>query len=156
MKAAPENTAPKQKAAPFRKGQSGNPFGRPKGARNKATVASETLLDGEAEAITRKAVEMALDGDTTAMRLVMERILPPRKDRPVTFALPTLEVAADAVKATAALVEAVAAGALTPGEAAELSKLVDGFTKAVELHDLQQRLGRIEAALEQRKQGTSP
>jgi hypothetical protein len=80
MKPAPENTALKQKAAPFRKEQSGNPAGRPKGARNKATVASETLLDGEAEAITRKAVEMALDGDTTALRLVMERILPPRKD----------------------------------------------------------------------------
>ena len=99
---------------------------------------------------------MALDGDTTAMRLVMERILPPRKDRPVLFSLPKLEVAADAVKATAALAEAVATGDLTPSEAAELSKLVDGFTKAVEQHDIQQRLERIEAALDQRKQGTGP
>ena len=156
MKRAPENTAPKQKAAPFRKGQSGNPAGRPKGARNKATIALEALLDGEGEAITRKAIEMAMDGDTTAMRLVIERILPPRKDRPVMFTLPKLEVAVDAVKATAALAEAVASGDLTPSEAGEISKLVDGFTKAVEQHDIQQRLERIEAALEQRKQGTSP
>jgi hypothetical protein len=99
---------------------------------------------------------MALDGDTTGMRLVMDRISPPQKDRPVAFALPKLEAAADAVKATAALAQAVATGDLTPREAAELSKLVDGFTKAVEQHDVVQRLERIEAALEQRKQGTNP
>jgi hypothetical protein len=73
-------------------------------------LAAETLLDGEAEALTRKAVEMALSGDTTAMRLCLERIAPPRKDRPVTFALPKLETAADAITACAALVEAVASG----------------------------------------------
>ena len=87
----------------------------------------EALLEGEAETFTRKAVEIALSGDTTAMRLCLDRILPPRKDRYVPFALPKLETAADAVKATAALVEAVAAGDLTPSEAGELSKLVDGF-----------------------------
>jgi hypothetical protein len=106
----------------------------------------EALLDGEAEAITRKAVEMALDGDTTAMRLCMDRILPPRKERPIMFAMPRMETAADAVNASAALVNAVAAGDITPGEAGELSKLVDGFTKAVELHEIQQRLDKLEAA----------
>jgi hypothetical protein len=57
-----------------------------------------------------------------------------------------LEKAGDAVKATAALAEAVANGEITPGEAGELSKLVDGFTKAVELHEIQQRLDKLEAA----------
>jgi hypothetical protein len=146
----PRKSARNTRGKPFQPGNAG----KPKGTRNKATLALEALLDGEAEAITRKAIEMALDGDTTAMRLVLERILPPRKDRPVPFALPPLETAADAVKATASLVEAVATGALTPGEAGELSKLVEGFTKAVEQHEVQQRLDRIEAALEQRKQGT--
>jgi hypothetical protein len=65
------------------KGQSGNPSGRPPGARHKATVAAEALLDGEAEGLTRKALEMALDGDTVALRLCLERILPPRRERPV-------------------------------------------------------------------------
>ena len=139
-----EKTVPKQ-ARPFQKGQSGNPSGRPKGARNKATLAMETLLDGETDRLARKAVEMALAGDTTALRLCLERIMPPRKDRPVMFTLPKLETAGDAVKATAALVEAVALGDITPGEASDLSKLVDGFTKAVELHEIQQRLDRLEA-----------
>jgi hypothetical protein len=127
----------------------GNP-GRPKGSRNKTTLALEALLDGEAEVLTRKAIEMALDGDTTAMRLVMDRIMPPRKDRPIMLSMPKLETAGDAVKAMAALAEAVANGDITPGEAGELSKLVDGFTKAVELHEIQQRLDKLEAAQGQR------
>jgi hypothetical protein len=123
--------------------QQGNP-GRPKGSRNKATLALEALLDGEAEALTRRAIEMALDGDTTAMRLCMDRIMPPRKDRPVMFTLPKLETPGDAVKATAALAEAVAVGDITPMEAGELAKLVEGFTKAFELHEIEQRLAKLE------------
>ncbi|MBO1908223.1 hypothetical protein KHP60_21565 [Microvirga sp. 3-52] len=126
---------------PFEPGNSG----RPKGSRNKATLALEALLDGEAEALTRKAIEMALDGDTTAMRLVMDRIMPPRKDRPVLFTLPKLETPADAVKAAAALVEAVASGDLTPSEADDLSRLVDRYVRAVETTDVLERLESLEA-----------
>jgi hypothetical protein len=61
----------------FRKGRSGNPKGRPAGARNKATQSAELLLDGEAEALTRRAVELALAGDGMALRLCLERIIPP-------------------------------------------------------------------------------
>jgi hypothetical protein len=89
---------------------------------------------------------MALDGDTTAMRLCMDRIMPPRKDRPVLFALPRLETAADVVKATAAIVEAVATGDLTPSEAGELSKLIDGFRAALTTAELEERLAKLEAA----------
>jgi hypothetical protein len=105
----------------------------------------EALLEGEAEALTRKAVEMALSGDTTAMRLCLERIAPPRKDRPVSFALPELKTAADAVAASAALLEAVAQGELTPMEAAELSKLVANFVEALKVSDLEERLALLEA-----------
>ena len=97
-----------------------------------------------------KAIEMAKEGDTTAVRLVMDRLMPPRKERPIMFTMPKMETAADAVKASAALVDAVAAGDITPGEAGELSKLVDGFTKAVELHEIQQRLDKLEAVQGQR------
>src|SRR5712675_889122 len=87
--------------------QPGNP-GRPRGARNKATVAAESLLDGDAEAITRKAVELAKGGDLTAIRICMDRFFPPRKDRPIPFDLPKLERATDAGRAMAAIVAAVA------------------------------------------------
>jgi len=87
---ATEIAAVKQRGRPFVKGQSGNPRGKPKGLRNRATIAAEALLDGEAEALTRKAVEMALGGDTVALRLCLERLMPPRRDRPVAVPLPQI------------------------------------------------------------------
>lgn len=128
----------------FKKGQSGNPTGRPLGSRNKASLAVDALLDGEAENITRKAVERALEGDTTALRLCLERIAPARKDRPVLFALPPIATTADVVKASAALLQAVASGDLTPSEAAELGKLVEAHVRAIEVTDIQERLARLE------------
>lgn len=93
-----ENTAQKQQIGrPFEPGQSGNPAGRPKGSRNKATLAVEVLFDGEAEVITRKAIELAKNGDLAAIRLCLDRIAPPRKDRPVLFALPPLGKPEDTV-----------------------------------------------------------
>lgn len=142
---------PAKKDTRFKPGQSGNPRGRPAGSRHAYLMAMEGLLDGEAEAITRKAIELAKGGDATALRLCMERLLPVRKDRHVPFTLPPLETAGDAVKATATLIGAVAAGELTPSEAAELSKLVEGFTRAVDLHDIQQRLDKLEAAQENKR-----
>ena len=106
----------------------------------------EALFEGEAEAIGRKAIEKAKEGDTTAMRLCLERIIPPRKDRPVAFEMPKLETAADAVKATGAIAQAVADGDLTPSEAGELSRLVESFTRAVETHELEARLAKLEEA----------
>jgi len=76
----------------------GNP-GKPRGTRHKATRAALALLDGEAEALTRQAVTMALGGDVVALRLCLERIAPPRKDAPVAIALPPMQSAADAAKA---------------------------------------------------------
>jgi hypothetical protein len=74
----------------------------------------EALLDGEGEKITRKAVEMALAGDTIAVRLCMDRLLPVRKDRPIVFAIPKVETATDVVEASSALVSAAAAGQSRP------------------------------------------
>jgi Family of unknown function (DUF5681) len=67
---------------PFEPGKSGNPAGKLKGTRNKTTLAVMALLDGEAETITRKAIQLAKEGDLTALRLCLDRIAPPRKDRP--------------------------------------------------------------------------
>src|SRR6516164_7490558 len=80
---------------PFVKGRSGNPTGRRYGSRNKNALAAAVLLEGESEALTRKAVELALAGDPTALRLCIERIVPPCRERPVKFTLPPIENAAD-------------------------------------------------------------
>ena len=131
---------------PFEPGQSGNPAGKAKGTRNKVTMAIEALLDGEAEALTRKAIELAKAGDMAALRLCMDRLAPPRKDRLVMFELPTITCAADAVKASAALVTAVAIGDLTPAEAGELGKLIEAYVRALEATDFAARLENLERA----------
>jgi len=101
----------------FKKGQSGNPAGRPKGSLNQTTLACQELLEGEAEAITRKAVEKALAGDLTAIRLCLERIIPPRKERPIFIDLPKMAKDTDMRQFTEALLEAVKNGNLTINEA---------------------------------------
>lgn len=129
----------------FGPGQSGNPAGRPKGSRNRATIALEKILDGDAESILRKAVEMAQDGNPTALRLCLDRVLPPRKDRPITFDLPPIVTTDDLPKATGAIVAAVAAGELTPAEAAEISKTLDVHVRAIEATELHRRMAALEA-----------
>lgn len=140
MAETPRNNASKTRGRPFQKGNAG----RPHGARHKATLAAEALLDGEAEALTRKAIERALEGDATALRLCLDRILPPRKERPLQVALPALASASDAAAAMAAITESVARGDVTTGEAADLSALVVAFAKALETSDLEKRISALE------------
>ena len=101
----------------FKPGQSGNPSGKPKGARNRLTLACEALLEGEGEALTRKAIELALDGDTVALRLCLERICPPAKERPISIELPDINGTDDIGTASNAVLASLANGELLPSEA---------------------------------------
>src|SRR5213593_3742392 len=85
-----ENTGRKQERSRWPKGVSGNPAGKPKGSRHKATMAVQALLEGEAEALTRKCINLAQGGDTTALRLCMERLAPAMKSRAVQLPLPAV------------------------------------------------------------------
>jgi hypothetical protein len=139
-----ENAAGKQRGKPFRKGQSGNPAGKPKGTKNIATRAAEAMLDDEAERLTRRAIERALEGDTPALRLCMERLIPAKRDRPIKFKLPSIESAADAAKAIGSVLAAVAAGEVTPQEAAEVASLIETYAKVLEIRDLECRIATLE------------
>ena len=146
MKVKPENRGPQQADTRFKPGQSGNPSGRPKGARHRTTVAIEALLEGEGEALTRKAIDLAKAGDMQALRLCMDRLAPPRRDSPVAFDLPEMKTVSDAVLAMGALVKAVAEGDLTPTEAAELTRMVQAFAKIIETAEFEERIRRLEEA----------
>src|SRR4029453_6398297 len=141
---SPDKTGQKQADTRFKPGQSGNPDGRPKGARNATTLAMETLLDGQAEALTQKAIDLALNGDIAALRLCLDRILPPRKDRPVRFPLPPINRAQAAATIVSSVLAAVAAGEITPADAAEVGKLIDSYVKAFERAELADRLEGLE------------
>ena len=135
----------------FTSGQSGNPGGRPKGALNKATLATQALLDGEAEALTRKVVELAKNGNPVALRLCLERLLPPRKDRPINFSLPRITGAADLLQALGAILEAVARGEITPGEAQTFTAMLDTYRKGLETADLEARIVALEKEMARAK-----
>jgi len=117
---------------PFEKGRSGNPAGRRPGSRNKATLAAAALLAGESEALTRTAVDLALAGDPTAMRLCIERILPRCRERAVNFTLPPIESTDDISAAMQAVTAALARGDITPGEAATIAAVVETFARAID------------------------
>lgn len=124
----------------------GNP-GKPKGTRHKATQAALTLLEGEVEALTRQAVTLALEGDTTALRLCLERIAPPKRDAPVTFDLPPMQSAADAAKAAGAVLDAVALGDLTPTDGAHIMALVETYRRTLETTELDARVAALEGGV---------
>jgi hypothetical protein len=143
----PVPTEAKTGGGRWRPGESGNPAGRPRGSRNRTTVAIEALLEGEAEALTRRAVARALEGDTAALRLCLDRISPVMRDRPVEVDLPALGTPGDLPAALSALLGAVARGELTPSEGERISRLLDTYVRALEASDLARRLEAIEAEL---------
>ena len=118
--------------------------GRPKGSRNKATIAIESLLQGQAEALTQTAIAKALDGDTVALRLCMERIAPAPKDQPVSFGLPKMHNALDASEAAGTVLTAVSMGELTPIEATRIMGLIDCYRRTLELTEIEERLRALE------------
>jgi hypothetical protein len=139
----PENSGAKQ-GGRFKKGRSGNPAGKPKGARHKTTMIAEKLMQDDAENIVNAVLAAARDGDMTAARIVLDRIVPARRDSPVAFALPPLKSAEDAAVAMGAILEAVSHGELTPGEAGDIGRLLDTFTHTLEATEFEERLRALE------------
>lgn len=131
--------------AAFKPGQSGNPAGKPKGARNHATRAILKLIEGGAEEITRTVLDAAKGGDMGAARFILERIVPAAKERPVSVALPDVTSAAGIADAQAAILQAVASGDLLPGEGNVLAGIVEARRKALETLELEQRISALEA-----------
>jgi hypothetical protein len=125
---------------PFRKGESGNPAGRPAGAKNKATLAAQALLEGEAEALTRKAVELAMQGNALALKLCLDRVYAPRRERAVNFVMPAIASAEDLAAAMTAIADATAQGDLTPAEAFDLARVADSFLRVIDARNEELRL----------------
>ena len=124
---------------------SGN-AGKPKGSRNKATVTIESLLEGQAEALTQKATSSALTVDTIALKLCMDRIAPSPKDKPICFSLPDMHCVKDASEAAGSVLRAVGNGCITPIEGTRVMGLIDSYRRTLELTEIEHRLSALENA----------
>ena len=118
--------------------------GKPRGSRHKTTLAIEALLEGQCEALTQAAIDKALEGDTTALRLCLDRIAPPRKDAPISFKMPKVETAADAAGVATAILKSVSIGETTPMEGAVVMNLLDGYRRSIETTEFEERLAALE------------
>ena len=150
----PENTGKIQESSRFQKGQSGNPRGKPKGARNKSTLAAESLLEGSLKEVCRRITEEALTGNMLAAKMVLERFLPVRKDRAVRIDMPQIRTSEDVLSAIDCIVTAIGQGAISPSEGESLSKTLEMYAKALENHQLEARLQALEAATRMRDEGS--
>ena len=128
-------------------GQSGNPHGRPKGSRNRASLLLEHLIEGEGEAVVQTLVAAAKGGDVPAARAHLDRLVPPRKERPVRVALPALRSAKDARDARAAVTAAVAEGEMLPGEGEAVVKLLEAYARTAAAAELEERVAALEMRL---------
>ena len=126
--------------------QPGNKFGRgrPPGSRNKVARVCQDTLDSHAETLTKKCLYMAFQGNTTAMRLCMERLTPARRHRTLQFKMPPVRTVADVATASESVLSGVARGLLTPAEGQAFSLMLDGRRRLIETQELDQRLRALE------------
>jgi hypothetical protein len=120
----------------------GNP-GRTRGSKNRTTLVASALLEGEAQELLRKAVELAMGGDVVMLKLLLGRILP--RDRLIKLDLTRMEFADDAVEAIGGVVRAVSEGRISPSEGAALAGLINSYTHAIDMADVVKRLDALEA-----------
>jgi len=142
-----ENSEKKEIKGRFKPGVSGNPSGKPKGIRHRSTMAAMALLSGEAQALTRVCIDKALEGDLTALKLCLDRIIPPSKDHPIDITLPKIGSISDMPLFTESLINAVTSGEIGASEGEKLCKIVTAHTQAIQLSTFEQRLSDLEATI---------
>ena len=123
----------------FKPGKSGNPAGRPKGIKDRRVALREKLLP-HADQLIEMVTTFAKSGDMVAMKIVLDRLIPPLKEEPIHVTIPKIESAVDCTQAHAAVVNAVAAGDMLPSEGQAISNLIEAQRRAFETTELAQQM----------------
>jgi len=144
----------KGRGRPFKPG---NP-GRPPGSKNRITRIAEQVGEERAEQLVEKAVERALAGDATCLRMLLDRFWPVRKGAPIDVAMPPMNSPEDAPAAIAAICKALGEGRLNAEETNALSLVVGRSIQLIELQDFERRIAALVRAHHKRdeKNGNPP
>lgn len=138
----------KKHSTRFKKGQSGNPAGKPVGARSRATMLMAELLEEGAAEVARHILTAARGGDMGACRLILDKLLPPAKERPVVFSIELDTDSPESISASQrAILQAVGEGDILLSEAERLSTILENSRRAIETEELAARLDALEQAL---------
>jgi hypothetical protein len=140
------------KAHQYRKGQSGNYKGRPKGARNHATMMVQEMLKGSAQAVVSALIAQAENGDVAAQMFIVKRLCPLRRGYPLEFSLPPISKSGDLAAALAVIAKQMSDGKLTTEEAAQAVAVLDAHRKALDADNVETRLAILEKARERQKE----
>jgi hypothetical protein len=140
----PENAGELQAKGRFQKGCSGNPRGKAKGTKNRATLAAEQLLQGELESICRRLIQEATSGNMQAIKMILDRVLPPKRNSYTSFYLPNFDDSTGILHAIDSIMKAVSQGNLSVEDAEMLTRMVDTYMRAKETYDYEERLSKFE------------
>lgn len=143
-KQSAEKTLKKVRGRPFQKGKSGNPAGKPKGCKNKLTLLAQNLMSDQSERLIKKTINLALEGDRTALKLCMERILPPVKDLPIALSIPDLNQEGVSKKLMEIILSQVANSELSPNQGQAVSSIVESYQRAIEVNNIEERVLALE------------
>jgi len=120
--------------------------GRPKGSGNKARSEVQQLIDECALPLTRKCISFAAQGDRSAMRLLMDRISPARRDACIRMSLPSIRTAQDVDKAAEKVTQAIRRGDIAPVEGETMMKILEMRAGIITTAQLESRIEKLEAA----------
>ena len=128
----------------FRKGESGNPKGKPKGARHKTTELAYAMMEGGLEAVLEQVVERAKSGDMLACRMIIDKIIPTKKDRAVAIELSPITTLGGVGRAQSEILQAVVGGDITPNEGERIASIVEARRRVIETLELEERIANLE------------
>jgi hypothetical protein len=129
----------------FKSGVSGNPKGRTPGTRNRSTMAAFETLRANAGALSQLAIDLAMAGDVSCLKICLDKLLPQCRDAPIEIKLPQIVTVADLPQFTSALLDAVSVGLLQPSEAEKLCKVVQAHKDSILIADFESRIAELEA-----------
>jgi hypothetical protein len=144
----------KPRGRPF---EPGNAFGRgrPKGSRNRDAAPAKKLLEEYTPHLTRKLIALALEGNGSALRICMERIMPPPRDACVPITLPKIKSAEDVASAAEKVTRGIGNGVLSPSEGETIMNILESQSRVIENAGTEKRVQKLEDHLATAKKPNS-